>query len=210
VNVGSGASEEQLVRENDGAFSYSLTATGIVTLEVTTSFFTQNGSSTNGNQFFGISAFDSSSNVVFAGDLAFGNASGQGAMRLPTGLVTNGAELDTVTGVGNLNNLDAGDLIRFRMTLDPTANSNDGSAFLEAYNLTDGGTFQQIIVPTNAGLTSLPAGYQTPDTWNGVFLRVRRNAAHLDDLTVIPEPGSFALLLAAGVASLVAFRRRRR
>jgi hypothetical protein len=134
----------------------------------------------------------------------FGTSSaGGGSFRL------RGASYGTETTTPYPGTWSNGDFMRLRLIIDPDANGGDGLMTLQATNLTlDDGIWITPLSNIDAQLTDLGA-YSTPDTWNGLFLRVGGGPGiMIDNLTIeqIPEPMTISLL---ALGALFLYRRRR-
>jgi|GEM_PF-7060607 len=101
------------------------------------------------------------------------------------------------------------DWYRVRSTWDL---SGTGTGTLEIMNLTDGETnFTQLYF--NAGQTVATAGLELDDSnadpvadWTGVFVRL--NNGQVDNISVVPEPNTYALLAGMCALGFVMVRRR--
>jgi len=107
-----------------------------------------------------------------------------------------------------------GDWIQLKMVMDFTANTNDGAGTLWYKDLTLGQTsFTQLttIGTRNLGLTTETAGFRAAN-WNQVFMRVGTGAGGafpaVDNIAMVPEPATWALL-AFSLTSVMVLRRRR-
>lgn len=106
----------------------------------------------------------------------------------------------------------AGDWLRFTLTMDFTANGGDGAGSFSYQDLTAGGADIAVagLQNVNLKLSNLPAS-SMPSAWDSMYIRIDNGiggVVGIDNLTtIVPEPATLSL---AGLGLLVLIGRRRR
>lgn len=198
--------DEQLFRKNNGNFTFSLSQTATFVIEMQIAYLAN-------NQILALSA--PTSNTTLGGNTyvsaSFGTNSAGFIIRAANFGTTSNATLTTTTTGGTWA---AGQLLAARFTVDPTANSFNGSGMLEVQNLTlADGVWVTKLSGINLNLTAMAVGFRTPNTWDGLYLRTlggdtANAAAFVDNLSIVPEPSTVGLIVAAFLCLVIVRWRR--
>jgi hypothetical protein len=174
-----GTADAQYYRQNDTNYNYTLSAAGLVVVEFQTKFAAW------GSEVVALGCFADGFQNDRVGPY-FGVSKDDGFLvrKANFGSITGASTTTTTTGGA----WTSSHLLKVRVTLDPTANGGDGYVDLEVTNLTlDDGVWVTKISDAPAGLTAMEAGYQTPDAWDGLYIRLSGTAADpglIDNITV--------------------------
>lgn len=204
LGVGQGNASSTLVASAARDFgNFGLTGSEILTLEF--DYYTASG--TRGLAFFGIG--DNAASVVPA---VFGNTPGGTNTAWMIRAQGNGTIYNALDSNGVVIGPQASKLYRVRSVWDLSANSGAGAGSLFIKNVTDGDTsFTQLFFDQAQTVSTVSLGItENYANFSSVYLRlpVSNSFSQIDNLSVVPEPSSFALVV-AGLASFVALHRRR-